>query len=226
MTYKVHNILQSSFLRTQRAVKTLNFIQKVITLSHQKFFTFLSILLTYGFHGGIGCGFDEFNMFFIVIEERDVVKMVSPYDMKFSGNWHFRSCDHATFLSASQVAFYQAQGRNSRANKYAHINFPKPRPMHTWYAIWMLREPEWGLATFGTCFANTHFGLELDQVMGIVYIALDAPAKRIRSWRNGAVVAGMFNVGWYEMRVLPFTFRTRWTERRSKTKRRLSTNWC
>ena len=75
MTYKVHNILQSSFLHAQRVLETLDFIQKVITLSHKKFFTFLSILLTYGFHGGIGCTFDEFNMFFIVIEERDVVKI-------------------------------------------------------------------------------------------------------------------------------------------------------
>ena len=51
---------------------------------------------------------------------------------------------------------------------------------------------------------------------------MDAPAKRIRSWRNCAEVAGMFNVGWYEMMVLPLMFRMRWTDRRSKTKRRLS----
>ena len=91
MTYKVHNILQSSFLRVQLVVETFNFIQKVITLSRQKFCTFYSILLRYGFHSGIGCIFDEIDMFCIVIEERDVVKMMSPDDMKFSGNWHFRS---------------------------------------------------------------------------------------------------------------------------------------
>ena len=36
----------------------------------------------------------------------------------------------------------------------------------------------------------------------------------------------MFIVGWYEMIVLPLIFRMRWTDRISKTRRRLSTYWC
>ena len=91
MTYKVHNILQSSFLRAQLVVETFDFIQKVITLPHQKFRTFYSILLGYAIHSGVGCIFDKIDMFCIVIEKRDVVKMMSSDDMKFSGNWHFRS---------------------------------------------------------------------------------------------------------------------------------------
>ena len=118
-------------------------------------------------------------IWFIVIEERYVVKMVSPDDMKFSGNWHFRSCDDAAFLSASHDASHRAQGYNSPANKHAHIKFPKPHPMHTWYAIWMLREPKWGLATFGTCFANTHFDLGLDKESCIYYFGHSSKANTL-----------------------------------------------
>ena len=52
----------------------------------------------------------------------------------------------------------------------------------------------------------------------------DVPAKRMRSCKNGAVVVGRSRLGWNEMIVLPFLFRIRCTERRSNTRRRLSTD--
>ena len=109
MTYKVHNILQSFFLRAQLVVETFNFIQKVITLPRQKFCTSFSIRLAQAIHSGVGCIFDEIDMFCIVIEERDVVKLMSSDAMKFLGNSHIRSIDHAAFLYASQDAFHQPQ---------------------------------------------------------------------------------------------------------------------
>ena len=117
--------------------------------------------------------------------------------MKFSGNWHFRSCDDAAFLSASHDASHRAQGYNSPANKHAHIKFPKPHPVHTWYTIWMLREPKWVLRLLEHALPihTSTWGW----IRKVVYITLDAAAKRICSWRNGAVVAGMFDVRWDEM---------------------------
>jgi len=60
----------------------------------------------------------------------------------------------------------------------------------------MLEEQEWGLATFGTYFASTRSDLLLELNKRItIAMSLHAPAKRIRSCRNFAVVAGMFKVG-------------------------------
>ena len=41
-------------------------------------------------------------MFRVVIEEREVMKMMGSDEMEFSGKRHFRSKDYAAFLSASQ----------------------------------------------------------------------------------------------------------------------------
>ena len=46
-------------------------------------------------------------MFRIVIEERDVIKMMCSDDMEFSDNNHFRSRDYAAFLSVSQDALME-----------------------------------------------------------------------------------------------------------------------
>ena len=53
--------------------------------------TFLSVHFAYAFHSGVGCISDEINMFCKVFKERDVVKMMSFDDMKFSDNGRFCS---------------------------------------------------------------------------------------------------------------------------------------
>jgi hypothetical protein len=63
ITYKVHNILQSSFLHAQLGLETFDFIQKIVALPGQKFFTHFTFPLLYGFHGRVGCIFDEINMY-------------------------------------------------------------------------------------------------------------------------------------------------------------------
>ena len=86
MTYKAHNILQLSFLRAELGPETFDFIHKVITLSFQIFFIFFLIHLGYAVHSGVGCIFDEIYVFYVVTEERDVVKKMSSDNMKFSDN--------------------------------------------------------------------------------------------------------------------------------------------
>ena len=132
-----------------------------------------------------------------------------------------------TRLSCLQfnIHFDRPERHDSLANKCVHTNFLVPHPMHTKHAIWMLEEQGLGLVIFGTCFASTHFGLGGLSKMKMPD-RLYAPAKRIRSCKNFAVVAGMFMVGWYDMMVLPLIFRMRCTDRRSKTRRRWSIKWC
>ena len=122
------------------------------------------------------------------------------------------SIDHKrTRLTSEQICSYKFSRASSHAYMVCHMNVRRTRVgscdfwnMLCQYTLWpggWIRE--WK-----------------------IIINLDAPANRIRSWRNGAVVAGMFNVGWYEIMVLPLIFRMRWTDKRSKTRRRLSTNLC
>ena len=46
-------------------------------------------------------------MFRVVIEEREVMKMMGSDEMEFSGKRHFRSKDYAAFLSANQDALVE-----------------------------------------------------------------------------------------------------------------------
>ena len=161
MTYKVHNVLQSSFLLVQLVTETFHFIQKDIAFSHQKFCTFFSVHFAYAIHSGVGCIFDEINMFCIMIKKRDVVKVMNSDNMKLSSNRHSRSHDHDAFLSTSQDIFHQSQERPtseqicsykfSKASSHAyivcHMNVKRTRvgSCDFWNMLcqWMLRPGGW-----------------------------------------------------------------------------------
>ena len=74
-------------------------------------------------------------MFRVVIEEREVMKMMGSDEMEFSGKRHFRSRDYAAFLTASHASIENKNIHDSLANKCYCISFLEPHPMHTRRAI-------------------------------------------------------------------------------------------
>ena len=69
-------------------------------------------------------------MFRILIEEREIIKIMCSDGMKFSGKY-FRSRDYAAFLSMSQDALMENKiTHDLLVNQCDRISFLVPHPMH------------------------------------------------------------------------------------------------
>ena len=88
--------------------------------------------------------------------------MVSPNNMKFSGEIHVRGVDDSCFLQGSQyVSYHLGHVVNLPRSRYAHKDLREPHPKRTWHARQMLTRQMLGPAIVGKCFANKRFDLKV-----------------------------------------------------------------
>jgi len=103
-TYQIHNISQPPLLHISLLFQTINFREKIVTLSFQKCTAELEFFRSKGVQSRIRGILHKIYSLSQVFQQGGIVQEMRTNDVKFLGQLKVRRCDNFTLLDASMSA--------------------------------------------------------------------------------------------------------------------------